>query len=530
VSVPYVLQSSSASWIFTAGVIWEPVIYVATLAIILTFPTGRLRGIPERLVLSVGAIAVPGLVFAFIALSPQISGEGSISSCHGPCPANAALVSVEPEAAQHLLELGRVAVIAIAVATFVLVVWRIVTGTPPQRRALLIGGPVVLLFLATQATYQATTWAAVNPGGVNDVARWTFVGTRAALWYGFLLALLAAEIFAGRVLRRILGASLGRRSLPDLEAMLREPLGDPSLRLGFWQPSAHAWADADGTALRTPEPGSGRVLTVVERDAQPAVAIVHDAQLQDDPELVQAAGAAALLTHENVQLEAAWSDSVRELRRSRARLAAASVAERQKLERDLHDGAQQRLLALAINLSLARQLDDADLRPRLRELESALEEAIDELRELAHGIYPTVLADRGVTEALRTVAMHAPRPVEVTGALGRHAPGIEAAVYYCCLEGLQNAMKHAGPLARISIVLDETDDELRFEVRDNGRGVVAPSDGDGRGLRNVIDRLDAIGGRVEFRSEPGRGTTLAGFVPLTGVAEVAALSTDANLT
>jgi signal transduction histidine kinase len=458
---------------------------------------------------------VPALTLSFIAFSPQISGEASISGCLGPCPANAALISAKPEVARRLLELDRAVIIAIAVATFVLILWRIASGTPPQRRVLLVGGPVALLFLATQATFQATTWAAVNPGGLNTGIRWTLVGTRAALWYGFLLALLAAEIFAGRVLRQILSASLERRSLPDLEATLRRPLGDPSLRLAFWQSGKRSWGDDNGAEVDAPQPGSGRSLTVVERDGRPAVAVVHDAQLGDDPELVQAAGAAALLAHDNAELEAAWSEAVRELHRSRARLAAASVAERQKLERDLHDGAQQRLLALLINLALARELDDAALRHKLRELEVSLEDAIDELRELAHGIYPSVLTDLGVVEALRSAAVHAPKAVKVTGELGRHTPEIEAAIYYCCLEGLQNAMKHAGPSARISIRLEDSDDKLQFEVRDDGAGFAGPTGGKGRGIGNVKDRLAAIGGRIELQSEPGGGTVMTGIVPRT---------------
>jgi signal transduction histidine kinase len=167
-----------------------------------------------------------------------------------------------------------------------------------------------------------------------------------------------------------------------------------------------------------------------------------------------------------------------------------------------------------INLALARELDDAALRQKLREREVALEDAIDELRELAHGIYPSVLTDLGVAEALRSAAVHAPKAVKVTGELGRHTPEIEAAIYYCCLEGLQNAMKHAGPSARISIRLEESDDELRFEVRDDGAGFAGSTGGGGRGIGNVRDRIGAIGGRIELRSEPGRGTILAGVVPL----------------
>jgi signal transduction histidine kinase len=522
VAAPYILHSSANSTLFTAGVAWESVIYVATLALILAFPTGRLRGLPERSILAAAAIAVPGITLALIFLAPQISGEASISGCAGPCPANAALVSAQPAVARRLLELDRAAIVAIGIAAFSVLLWRLASGTPPQRRSLLIGGPLALLFLATQATYHATTWASVNPGGLNTAARWALVGSRAAVWYGFLLALLAAEIFAGRVLRQILGASLDRRSLPDLEATLRGPLGDPSLQLAFWRPHEASWTDAEGRAVEVPEAGSGRSLTVVERDGRPAVAVMHDLQLGDDPELVQAAGAAALLAHDNVELEAAWKESVQKLHRSRARLAAAGLAERQKLERDLHDGAQQRLLALLINLALARELDDAALKQKLGELEAALESAIDELREIAHGIYPSVLADLGIAAALRSAALHVPGTVAVVGTVGRHAPEIEAAVYYSCLEGLQNALKHAGSSARVWIHLEESEGALSFEVGDDGAGSATPPHGDGHGISNVRDHLAAIGGQVEFRSDPGRGTILAGIVPLGGAGDLSA--------
>jgi signal transduction histidine kinase len=514
VGAVYILQSSRRSALFTAGVAWELVIYAATLALILGFPSGRLRGLPERAILAVGAVVVPGIFLAFMLLAPQISGDGSISGCRAACPANALLVSPQPQAAQRLLNADRVAIIALAVATAVLLVWRFATGTRPQRRALAIGGPIALLFLLTQAVFQATNWLAVNQD-LNTFIRWTIVGTRAALWYGFLLALVVAELFAGRVLRRILEHSLQRPSLGELEAMLKSPLGDPSLRLAFWQPRTATWADAEGEAVEPPPAGSADILTVVERKEQPAAAIVHDIQLADDPELLQAAGAATLLAYENAELEAAWNEALRELRQTHARLAAAGVTERRKLERDLHDGPQQRLLALLLSLATTRQLtaDDSALRRELTELEGVLEDAIDELRELAHGIYPSVLADWGIARALRSAAMQAPRTVEVTGELRRHPPEIESAVYYCCLEGLQNAMKHAGTSAKIWIRLDESDEEIRFEVRDDGTGFDARRNANGRGIGNIRDRLAAIGGRLEIRSQPGQGTALSGLVP-----------------
>jgi hypothetical protein len=176
----------------------------------------------------------------------------------------------------------------------------------------------------------------------------------------------------------------------ELEAMLREPLGDPGLQLAFSAPADDGWVDADGQPIPVPDPASGRVLTEVERDGQAAAAIVHDAQLAEEPELLRAAGAIALLAQENAQLETAWNGSLRQLRDSRRRLVAASEGERRKLERDLHDGAQQRLVSLRIGLAIASEHASADsaVSAKLGELEADLDEAIQELRDLAHGIFP----------------------------------------------------------------------------------------------------------------------------------------------
>ena len=240
-----------------------------------------------------------------------------------------------------------------------LLVWRFITGTPPRRRALAIGGPVALVFLLMQVSYRTLFLVAPNglaPGArpVQDVLQWTLAGARSLVWYGFLFALISAELYAGRVLRRLVGRSLGRPSFRQLEGMLRGPLGDPGLRLGFWQAGTLEWVDADGTQLAPPR--SDQRLTEVDLDGRAAIAIVHDQQLVDDPELLRAAGAVALLALQNAELDAAWKDSVSALADSRARLTRASDTERRKLERDLHDGAQQRLLAALIRLSAVDEL------------------------------------------------------------------------------------------------------------------------------------------------------------------------------
>ncbi|HEY1366468.1 MAG TPA: ATP-binding protein [Gaiellaceae bacterium] len=515
VNAVYIAQSSSDSALFTLGVHWELVIYLATLAIILAFPSGRLTR-ADWGILAAGAL-VAAVSAASTLLSTQISGGGSISACRAECPANALLISDEPHVVSRLVDVDRWAIVAVALTTAALLLFRLVKGTPPQRRALAVGTPIALVFLLVQASFQLTMIAGGTDAELNTVMRWTFVVARSLLWYGFLLALVAAELFAGRVLRRIVGESLRRPTLRELEALLRAPLGDPGLRLGFWQPRTRVWVDGDGGVLEPPAPGSGRRLTEVDRNDRPAVAIVHDAQLSDDPELLQAAGATALLARENAELQAAWNESLRELRGSRARIAAASDRERLRLERDLHDGPQQALVALRIRLALAAEqaVGEPTLHDQLWELGEDLERALDELRDLAHGIYPNLLSDAGLVRALTVVTTTAGPPVELTSrGVGRYSIEIESGFYYCCREALQNAVRHAGAAARITVHLHDDGHDLRFEVRDDGVGFDPAVRSDGAGLHNMEDRIGMLDGRFELRSAPGVGTVVSGSVPL----------------
>jgi signal transduction histidine kinase len=516
-NVPYILQSFSSSDPFTIAVYWEGVMYVATLATILAFPTGRLPGLADRLILAAGGLLVVGTFWARTLFSPEISSSGSISACRSACPANALHVSVSSSVMTWLNDVHRVAIIAVALATAALLIWRLATGTAPYRRALAIGTPIALVFLLAQALYQLTVELGHADLTLDTYARWAFVVARSALWYGFLLALLAAELFAARVLRTIVRESLRRPSLRQLTALLRGPLGDPDLQLAFHRAGEEAWIDGEGRAVVAPPPGSGRALTEVGYDGRPAAAIVHDVQLADDPELLQAAGAAALLAFENAELHNAWMANLDELQRSQARLAAATARERQKLERDLHDGAQQALMAVGVRLGIATDAasEDGDLQRELNEVAHDLRRALDELRDLAHGIYPSVLANLGLVHALESVASSSGSKVEVTSeGVARYAAEIESAVYYSCREALQNAIRHGGP--PVSIRLRDDGVALTFAVRDGGPGFDLGSRPEGAGLANVKDRISALDGAVTIASAPTGGTLVAGWVPLTG--------------
>jgi signal transduction histidine kinase len=258
---------------------------------------------------------------------------------------------------------------------------------------------------------------------------------------------------------------------------------------------------------------------VIEHRGTPAVAILHDAQLNDDPELLVTAGAVALLAAENAKLDAGWHNALQELRESRARIIRAGDAERRKVERNLHDGVQQRLTAIRIHLGLASDVgaEDSEMRRTLEEIGDSVETALDELRDIAHGLYPPVLSDQGLVAALDRIQRRpgAPLAVHATG-MGRHPPELESAIYYCCLEAIQNANKHGGPAVRITVALRQHSDELTFHVTDNGPGFDPSQPREGAGLQNMRDRLGALDGRLSILTGPGKGTTVGGSVPLRG--------------
>jgi signal transduction histidine kinase len=245
-------------------------------------------------------------------------------------------------------------------------------------------------------------------------------------------------------------------------------------------------------------------------------ALVHDDALNARSELIEAAAGVAAVVLDNQRLAAEAAASLREVRRSRARIAMSAERERRRIERDLHDGAQQRLVALRIELQLAEDLvrNDPDRGAALlHELEGEVEEALDELRALAHGVYPPLLADRGLAEALRAAGMRSTLAVELNARdVERYPPEVESAVYFCVLEALQNALKHAEGARRAVITLDGGHGELRFSVLDDGAGKPEGSVRAGAGVTNMQDRMAAVGGDVTVTSAPGRGVEVRGRV------------------
>jgi signal transduction histidine kinase len=332
----------------------------------------------------------------------------------------------------------------------------------------------------------------------------------------FIQRRLAQSAVAGLVVE--LGAPGVPGAAVDLRAALSRALGDPSLALAYWYPAESRYVDSGGRPVELPEAGAARGSTVIERDGQPVAALIHDPALEYNPGLVDSVCAAAGLTLDNERLAAELRARLVDLQASRARLVETADTERRRIERNLHDGAQQQLVALKISLGLARQLVTSapgEAAGLIAQTEQQAADALEELRELARGIYPPLLADLGLRAALEAQARKAVIAVAVDApGLGRYPQQIEAAVYFCVLEALQNVAKYAqAPAARVTLRPDGQC--LAFTVEDDGTGFDPATTPRGTGLQGISDRLGALGGSAEVTSAPGRGTRVTGRVPGT---------------
>jgi signal transduction histidine kinase len=315
---------------------------------------------------------------------------------------------------------------------------------------------------------------------------------------------------------RALARSLLITSLPagaPVRETLAESLGDRTLSIAYWLADKQAFVDERGYPVPLPEPGSDRAWTAVDYDGRRVAAIIHDASLEASPELVQAAAAAASLALDNERLKADLRARVEELRASRVRLVEASNAARAKLERDLHDGAQQQLVAMAVELRLLRNRVGAD--PEVSELvdriDTKLSTALEELRELARGIHPGILTDRGLGPALEALASRAPLSIGCELDLPCRPPAsAEAVAYFVVAEALTNVLKYARANSGTVRACYDGDD-LIVEMQDDGVG--GADETRGTGLLGLRDRVGALDGTIEVVSPPNAGTLVRARIP-----------------
>jgi len=308
---------------------------------------------------------------------------------------------------------------------------------------------------------------------------------------------------------------LGRGLEPGrLRDAIARSLRDPSLELGYWIRDSDEYVDVDGNRVAV-VPAAGRTVTILERHGRKVAALIHDAALSEDPALLDAVSSAAGLALENERLLVELRSQLDEVRDSRARIVEAGVTERRRLERNLHDGAQQRLVTLSLHLRMAQETmrdDPLAAEAMLEDVGDDLKQALDGLRELARGLHPAVLTDRGLAPALQSLANRSPFPVELTGVPALRLPEpVEAALYYVVAESLTNAAKHSGA-TKGRIDLSTTTETVTVEIQDNGSGGANLSSG--TGLRGLVDRVEALGGELRFQSPAGGGTLIQAELPL----------------
>jgi signal transduction histidine kinase len=458
---------------------------VLFLHVFLAYPSGRLERGPERAIVGTGYAAI--IVFDLARALLEVAGRES--------GANAAM------------NLQRAVIVVVALGAFVVLASRRRSSGRPLRgsRELL----VVSFGLALVALASGLAMKALGAPGteVFRVVAFGLVGVApVVLLLGFLRARLARSSLGELFLEL-----RGDPSPADLQDALSRALRDPSLSLLYWLPEFGSYADLEGRAVEL-EPEYGRAVTLIGRDGVQVAALLHDVALVQEPELLEAVTAAASIALENAQLHVELRARLEELRGSRARVIDAGQKERQRLERNLHDGAQQRLIALSLELSRVEQQEENPvLSARLDEARGELAVSLAELRDVARGLHPAVLTGHGLEVALESIAAHSPVSVELTVEIeGRLHERIEVAAYYVVSESLANVAKHAqATTAKVDVV--QMNGHLLVEIVDDGVGG-ADTEG-GSGLRGLADRVEALDGRLRVWTPHGGGTRIKAEIP-----------------
>jgi signal transduction histidine kinase len=473
--------------------------------LILAFPSGELRSNANRALIVVTTVLpfVPR-VFRLLSFDPAAQGLPF---------GNPYLVIHDAAFAAMMAPLPYVTDVIVLVAFTAFVAVRWLRASRTARRALL---PMMIPTSLILITLLAETLVILGdgPAAIKEFLSASQFVIRVALPIGFLVGLLRIWIARGAVADLVV--ELGETPSPArLRDALAHALGDPNLAVAYWSDTSGAFVEANGGVVRLPVDGSGRAVTVLERGGTPIAAIIHDAALLDDPGLVASVSSALRLAVENDRLHAEVEAQLDEVRASRARVVAAGDAERKRLERDLHDGAQQRLVSLTLALRLARRKLGAEGDPAvalsLDQASGEAKAALSELRELARGIHPQILTEAGLGAALQSLADRSPLDVSIESRIAdRYSAAVEGTVYFVVSEALANVAKYARATHAL-VRTDFGDDGFTVEITDDGIGGADPAHGSG--LRGLADRLAAVDGTLEITSPTGGGTRLLAHIP-----------------
>jgi signal transduction histidine kinase len=503
------LQSADSSLVFSIGVLADWPLAVATVYLLMGFPIGRPTSRAGWTAVGLVTLASGWMAVVEVLLSPELRGNQPLAECAAACPQNALQVATISSGALH--DLGRIeaagVVIAVAAVCFELVRWYR-NGSPPRRRALSWIVAVAVPYSLAVAFHEVAVWVVSVPGAPMEVLRWTRVGLTALLPWAFAASLVHAEISAGNALDGLVSGLAHHESPSKWQHDLARALGDPSVRVGYWSAGERAYVGVDGRILERVEPQRGWL--EIDRTGRPVAAMTYDRVLELDPELLDAAGTATLISLDSGRME-------EEVRGARVRMLGAAEAERRRLERDLQEGAEQRLLAVRVKLGLVGQVDRGEARRLMGEIAEDVDATLDDLRQLAHRIYPPMLREEGLVRALRAAARRLPVRVEVRGDEAVRAPiDVEAAVYFCCMEALDFASRDTARSEGAVLVTIGIDDAgIRFQVLDPARRDSQRDGRDAAGLNLVTERVLAMGGDVAIRVDSSVGRVVEGALPIS---------------
>ena len=477
---------------YTIGYVLENAWQVLWAWLVLSYPSGDIWSRPARAVVFATLLATVGA---------QLVSAGTLGDTR-----NLLLVK-DDQAFTELVWRGASALgIAIVLAALLLIVMRLI-----RLRGVALRTSLPLLIGAALSLPLTAVRLAANVAGDFDL------NTRLATVDQLLAILVPIGFFAGLAWTRMrrseatnLVVDLRAGGAESLRERLAQALGDPSLELVYWIDQSGTYVDSVGGPVELPEAGD-RAITHVVAAGAPVAALIHDPALLDDPDLVESVRATAGLILENERLAAEVRSQLAEVRASRARLMTAADDERRRLERDLHDGAQQRLVGLALKLRLAQAGANPTAGDVLEQAQDDLELALAELREVARGVHPSILREDGLDAAIEALARRASIPVEVEGRVGERLPDtVELAAYFFVSEALTNVAKHA-EASYAAVNLERPNGMLRVSVHDDGVGGADMSRG--TGLGGLADRLSALDGSLRIQSEHGHGTVLVAEIP-----------------
>lgn len=505
------LAISDVGGVFIAGIIFNNLPIVMLAHLILAFPSGHLESRAARWVVIAGY--VDGVFLALVG-ALVLRNASDIAGCPD-CPDNPIALIDNADAFTAVNTVSAIGGVVLLGTMVWLLVRRRHTLGGAGRQAIM---PVLLsggLTLAMLGSLIAIGLVTPENDELRQVGNIAAVLVFATVPFAFLLGLLRARFSSATAVGELIEAlsDAGMREL-NIRDALAGALADSELQLAYWLPDREAYVDETGRPIDLPAAGSGRSWSTVEHDGELIAAIVFDSALDEQQPLIRSAGAAAALALRNQRLAAELRANLEELRASRARIVQASDEARRQLERNLHDGAQQHLVSMALNLRMARNQMEKDPQAAAELIDQTSAElaiATDELRELARGIHPAVLSDRGLAAALDALASRSPVFVELGELPANRLPApVEAAAYFVVAEAVTNVVRYAGA-SKVTVDVSLNGGAVTVTVTDDGCGGADPNNG--TGLRGLNDRVAALDGKLTIVSDAGAGTVVKAEIP-----------------